>query len=175
MAEKKVALVIAHNNYQPTEYAETKKALEAAGIDVDTVSDEPGIATATDQSTTLADYTIAEANLDEIDGLVFIGGPDALQHLDHARSHELLEMAHKRGMPIGAICLSVRILAKSDILATKKATGWDGDNTLGAIFRQHNVTRVDQPVVVDESIITATGPDAASLFGSKIATLIHKK
>ena len=171
---KQIALVIAHKEYQPVEYGTTKKVIEQAGYPILTVSDVAGTATATDGSTTIVDTILDEVNVHELAGLFFIGGSGALEHLDHAQSYKLAQEANDMNLPVGAICISVRILAKADILANRKATGWDGDGELDAVFQEHGATRVDKPVVADQNIVTAIGPDQAQQFGQEIVQLIEK-
>lgn len=170
---KKIGLVVAHKGYQPVEYGTTKQILEDNGFNVVTISDQAGAATATDGSTTGVDIVLPEVQLENLAGIFFIGGSDALEHLDNAYSYTLIQEANMSGMPFGAICLSVRILAYADALADKKATGWNGDNLLEGIFQEHGAIYTKQPVVVDKNCITADGPDAALAFGKTIVALVN--
>jgi protease I len=175
MAIKKVALVIAHDGFQPIEYGNTKKEIEKAGYHVLTVSDKPGIARATDGTSVSVDSTLYDVTLDELAGFFLIGGSDALEHLDHTRTQQLAQEANNADLPLGAICISVRILAKADVLVQRKANGWDGDNALDGIFQEHGVIREHKDVVVDKNMITAEGPHAATEFGKKIVELLKER
>ena len=169
---KKVALVIAHNGYQATEYNQTKQALEAAGIEVVTVSDDANRATAHDGSQAHVDCTINDLVVRHYNGIFLIGGPGALHHLDIPLMHQKLAEAYAIGSAYGAICIAPRILAKINLLRDKKATGWDKDNALLPIFKAHGVFFIDQPVVIDGNVVTANGPTAASAFGAAIASVL---
>lgn len=169
---KKIALIIAHEGFQQTEYNVPKKILENNGIEVITVSDEPGTATAKDQSKVTVDKTIEQINPEEFDGIFIIGGPGALDCLDNNLVHDLMKKISELKKPFGAICISPRILAHANLLTNKKATGWNGDGKLQEIFNNHNVEYVKNPVVVDEKIVTATGPDAADEFAEEILKVI---
>lgn len=169
---KKVALVIAHNGYQAEEYNQTKQALEAAGIAVVTVSDKPDRATGHDGSQTTVDCTIEDLVVRHYNGIFLIGGPNALEHLDTPVMHQKLGEAYAIGSAYGAIRIAPRILAKINLLRDKKATGWNKDKELLPIFNAHGVTFVDQPVVIDGNVVTATGPAAASAFGAAIASVL---
>ena len=171
---KKIALVIAHQEFQPVEYANTKKEIEKAGYHVLTVSDTPGTATANDGTKVTIDCTPDEVKIQDLAGIFLIGGSGALDHLDNSHTHTLMQGANNANLPIGAICISVRILARADLLAHRKANGWDGDNALDEIFQAHGVIRSNKDVVVDENIITAVGPQAATEFGQKIVALVHE-
>lgn len=170
---KNIVLIIAHQGYQQTEYNIPKKILTDAGIKIITASDEPGVATAKDSSTTSVDITIDQLNPADYDGFFLIGGPGALDCLDNATMHTLLQDIAKLKKLYGAICISPRILAKAGVLAHKKATGWDDDNKLEPIFNHHKVIYTRQPTVVDGNIITATGPSAAEEFAQAILAALQ--
>jgi protease I len=169
-----VLFIIAYNGYQQIEYEEPKKILKAAGIEVITASNKIGHATAKDGSTTVVDLAIDNVDIEPYAGIFFIGGPGALENLDDNKSYSLIKKAHQAHKIIGAICISTRILAKAGILHSKRATGWDGDNELTKVYSAHQVVYTRNPVVVDGTIITATGPEAAQEFGRKIIVLLKK-
>lgn len=174
MQRQKIVLVVAHQGYQPIEYAVPKKILENAGYTVVTASNKPGIATAKDNSTTTVDILIQDINVNDYAGIFFIGGPGALEHLDNTTSYDLLHKAMTFNLPLGAICAATRILAKAGVLKQRSATGWDGDGLLADIYKEHTVLYIPTvPVVVDGLIVTATGPEAAHLFAQDIITVLH--
>lgn len=174
MSIKKIALVIAHQEFQPIEYANTKKEIEKAGYHILTVSDAPGTAIAKDGTKVTIECTLDEVKIEDLAGIFLIGGSGALDHLDNSKTQALMQEANNANLPIGAICISVRILARADLLAQRKANGWDGDNALDEIFQAHGATRENKDVVVDENIITAVGPHAATEFGQKIVALMRE-
>ncbi len=169
---KKVLLVIASQNFQPVEYEVTRRVLEDADIEVLAASDEPGDAVATNDTATRVDVVLKDVDAQKYDGIFFIGGGGALEHLDTQESNRVLNEAMVHQVPYGAICISPRILAKAHVLIGKKATGWDLDNELADIFAQNNVQYVRESVVVDGNVITANGPQAAEEFGRKIVEVL---
>ena len=171
--KKRIALVIAHNGYQPIEYGTTKKVLEQAGAQVITVSNNKGFATDKDGKSTKVDMTLEQISLKDYDAIFLIGGPGALDHLDNQVSYTVMREAADNNKPFGAICIASRILAKAGVLKKKKATGWDGDDKLSSIFAEHGVEYIHQDVVTDGIIITATDPSAAQAFGEAIVTLLQ--
>lgn len=172
---KLIILVIAHTGFQPIEYATPKKVLTDAGFTVVTASNKAGNATDSMGKTVSVDITLDQIKAEQYDGLFFIGGPGALENLDNQQSYQLLQAWAKTGKPFGAICISPRILAHAGVLHGKKATGWDDDQELADIFKEHAVTYIQKPVVVDGNIVTASGPAAAQEFGEKIVTLLKQK
>jgi protease I len=171
---KKALLIVASKGYQPLEYAGPKKALEEAGFEVITGSDKIGEATAKDGSVTYAEVVIEGINISDYEGLFFIGGPGALMYLDNENSYKLLREWQKSGKPYGAICISPRILAKAGVLSGKRSTGWDDDGELAEIFSSNGVDYVRDDVVVDDKVVTASGPEMARQFGEKIVEVLNK-
>jgi putative intracellular protease/amidase len=172
MTRKSVLFVIAYEGYQQVEYNDAKKVLESHGFTVITASTKPGAAVAKDGSTTPIDILLDKVKATDYAGIYFIGGPGALEYLDNNASYQLLTQAAQHNVPYGAICIAPRILAKAGVLVDKKATGWDEDKELAKIFQDHDVTYIKLPVVVDGTIITATGPSAAKEFGNAIVQLL---
>jgi len=169
---KKILLLIAGVGYQPIEYGTPKQLFLDAGFLVTTASDIPGVAQASDGTTTTVDLLLDDVEVEEYDALFLIGGPGALEHLDVQETHKICNEAMLHGILYGAICIAPRILAKAHVLVGKKATGWNGDTALQEIFAQHNVVYEDRPVVRDGNVITASGPGAAEAFGRAIIELL---
>lgn len=171
---KKVLLVVAHKGFQPVEYGMPKKVLTAAGITVVTASDQGGqAASAISGERAAVDITLDQAQVSDYDGVFFVGGPGALEHLDNHESYRIIRTAAASGKPWGAICISPRILAHAGVLKNKTATGWDGDGKLGSILETVGATYVPEPVVTDGTLITAQGPVAATEFGKAIAAALQ--
>jgi len=173
MAEKKVVFVIAHEGFQVVEYSVPKKLLEQSGTTVITASDKTMPATANDGSMVDVDINIADIDVNRFNAVVFIGGPGAMDYLDNKTSYELIDQTVNANKLLGAICITPRILAKAGVLDNKRATGWNGDNELGAIFKEYSVHYKNEDVVVDGHIITAVGPSAAREFGEQIISLLE--
>ncbi len=172
--KKKIALIIALQDFQPKEYGDTKQVLSHAGFSVITVSTKPSIARATDGSKVFVDEALNKFDYTKYEGIFIIGGPGAHTELDKEPVYTIMQEAYKAGKIIGAICYSPRILAKAGILTNKKATGWNDDHELDAIFKQYNVQYVHEPVVIDGTIITADGPMSAKDFGKAIVDMIER-
>jgi protease I len=170
---KKVALVIAHDGFHAVEYGVPKKLFQEAGFDVVTVSNKSGIAHAHDGSKVAVDKTLDTIDPLHYDGLVFIGGPGALENLDNDLSYRVIQKAVMAEKLVAAICSAPRILAKAGALAAKTATGWDKDHKLKEIFDAHAVIYDDESsVVTDGHIVTAEGPSHAEAFAHAIMAVI---
>lgn len=171
-----VLFVVASQGFQQTEYATPKRILENVGFSVITASDKPDIAIAKDGSKTFVNITLDKVNVNDYAGIFFIGGPGALNHLDNEKSYKILKQAVVQHKPIGAICISTRILAKAGVLDGKMATGWNEDGELDELFKNYNIQFLpEEKVVVESNIITATDPSAAEEFGNRIVELLQSK
>ena len=192
-----VLLIIAYQGYQPLEYGVTRKVLESAGIVVKVASNQLGKAsscTNNNQGKTCddpycqqmameypnfvkahVDVVIDEVNPHDYDGIFLVGGPGALEFLDNKKVYSIIQTMHELQRPLGAICISPRILAHAGVLTNKNATCWNGDGKVDALFKKYGVRRSFDHVVVDGTIITADGPQAAEEFGKAIVALVSKK
>jgi protease I len=170
---KKIALVIAHDGFHPVEYGVPKQMLEDAGYQVVTVSNKAGTAHAKDGSTAHVDMVLDKVIPKNFDGIIFIGGPGALDNLDNDTSYRVIQDAVMAEKLVGAICSATRILAKAGALSAKTATGWDGDKKLKEIFEKHAVIYDDEAgVVKDGRVVTAEGPDHAQEFAHEIMEVV---
>lgn len=172
---KPVVFVIAHDGFQPIEYSVPKTLLERAGYLVVTASNQKTPAVASDGSTTDVDLLISEVDPNLYEGIFFIGGPGSLENLDNPTSIELIKTAAQANIILGAICAPTRILAKAGVLTGKRATGWNGDNELGGIFKEHGVNYKAEDVIVDGDFITAIDPSAAREFGERIISMLQDR
>ena len=166
---KKVLLIIASKGYQPIEFNEPCKLLQENGFKVFTASDKSGQAVASDGSTTVVNFTLDEVKPEDFDAVFVIGGPGAMKHLDNPKTHKIVQAINKDMYKLfGAICIAPRILANAGVLDFRNVTGWDGDNKLSEILEKAGATYIHSGVVVDNNLITATGPEAAKDFAQAI-------
>lgn len=175
MISKKVLFVVAGKEFQPIEYSIPKNLLEQAGFTVETASDVPETAIAQDGTQAHVDFILPGIEIVDYDGIFFVGGPGALEHLDNDISYAVINRAVQEEKIVGAICVATRILARAGVLRDRQATGWNGDNELPAIYQEHKVHFVPKDVVIDGNIITATGPNAAREYAELIITLLQDK
>lgn len=166
---KKILLIIASHGFQPVEYGATREELEAADMEVITGGDKIGEAVGKDGVTKVnIEIALEDIMMDDYDGLYFIGGPGALPHLDNEESYSLLRQWEKTGKPYGAICISTRILAKAGVLQGAEATGWNEDDKLPEILKEHGASYVDRGAHTYNHITTGRDPVAAHDFGRAI-------
>ncbi|MCX8082471.1 MAG: DJ-1/PfpI family protein [bacterium] len=164
-----VLLIIAQNGFRDEEYFKPKQVLESAGYKVVTASMQKGTARGKLGSTVHVDIGLAEVNVNDYAGVVFVGGPGSADYFTDKTALQLAKDAYEKGKVVGAICIAPGILARAGVLKGKKATVYPSEleslKSAGAIC-------VDKPVVSDGKIVTANGPDAAEEFGKEIVKLL---
>ncbi len=170
MKNQKIAFVIAFRGFKDEECFIPLEILEASGIKVEVASNKKGLAIGAEGGELAVDYATDELEMDNHQGLFFVGGPGALRHLDNEKSYRLARTAVEKDKLLGAICISPVILAKAGVLKDKKATVWHSSVNKKPvhILKENGAQFVDRNVVKDRNIITANGPAAAQDFGKKI-------
>ena len=162
---KKVLMVIAPANFRDPEYYEPKKVLEDSGIKVLTASTGK-TAKGAEGGVVNVDVLLKDANADDYDAVVFIGGPGAYQFHDDKTAHELARDIVSAGKVLGAICAAAGIIAKAGVLNGKKATCFEG---VADILKAGGAIYTGECVTTDGRIVTADGPKSAKAFGEALA------
>jgi len=171
----KVLLVVAQTDFQPIEYRDTRAALESTDIGVRVASFEKAEAIGADGAKIKVDVAIKNVDTTEYDAVILIGGPGAAKQLvGNPDVIELVQSAHNNGKIVAAICISPVVLAQARLLKDRKATVWNEDGKQEEILTAEGAEYVDQDVVVDSKIITASGPPAAKKFGKTIAGMLKE-
>jgi protease I len=171
-APKRALLIIAPERFRDEELAEPRRALEGAGCRVTIGSTRGGTATGMLGARVAVEVTLAQASAADFDVLVIVGGAGAPEHLwDSEPLRGIAKSLHAAGKPIGAICLSPPVLARAGILAGKRATIYPSSRALVELKRG-GATYVEEPVVQDGTIVTASGPAAAEAFGHTLVQLL---
>jgi protease I len=162
----KVLFVIAHDGFRDEECFDTKEVLKDQEVIIASTEISPATGSLGGQIT--PDITIDDAlnRIDEFDAVVFVGGPGANVYFDNPTAHKIAQSAKN---VLAAICIAPVTLAKAGVLKGKRATVWDdGQGTQAKILKENGATYVAEDVVVDDNLITANGPKAATKFGEAI-------
>jgi len=166
---KKALLIIAPEDFRDEELFDTRKVLEGAGIKTEVVSSKTGMIKGSQGGTEKVSRPLFEANVADYGAIIFVGGRGASVYFNDAIALAMAEEAVRQGKIVGAICIAPSILANAGVLMGKKATAFPSEKgnliSKGADYLQ-------DPVVVDGQIVTASGPQAAKDFGWKIVELL---
>lgn len=170
MINKKIAIIIAFRDFRDEEYFLPKEIFEKAGAEIKTVSTQLGIARGADGGEVKIDLKIDDLKVADFDALVFIGGPGMVKNVNSEIHQKIAKETISAGKVLGAICIAPAILAKAGVLSGKKATVWSSplDKSAIKILQEGGANFQEEPVVVDQNIITGNGPLAAKEFAEKI-------
>ena len=118
------------------------------------------------------DMLLSELNIPDFDAIVFVGGTGASEYWDNPNARKLAQQAANLNLILGAICIAPVTLAKAGVLEGKNATVWPSES---AQLKNHGVNYTGPAVQVDGNIITADGPQSASLFANALVKALAQK
>ena len=174
---KRIAMLIAFKDFKDEEYFVTKDVLANAGGQITTFSDTVGTATGDDGGEAPIDELLNRLVIDDYDAIVFVGGAGMARKIEDPDLQKIARQTIQAGKVLAAICCAPAILARAGVLKDKKATVWAGilDRSLIKILKAEGADYQNQPVVIDDNIVTANGPDSAQEFGEAIIDAIRLK
>jgi len=122
------------------------------------------------------DLLISEVNVDDFEALAIPGGFEEYGFYEDAYQEEFLQLIrefHKRNKLIASICVGALPLGKSGILKEKKATTYNMKNGIRqSMLKEFGVNVVNEPVVIDNNIITCWNPSTAIDVAFKLLELL---
>lgn len=169
LRNKRVAALV-DNGFEQSELLEPKKALEAAGANVDVVSPQSGKVKGwqhTDWGQEVGvDRALGSARADEYDALLLPGGvmnPDKLRANPQAVA--FVKAFVDAGKPIAAICHGPWTLIEAGATRGRRMTSWP---SLQSDLRNAGADWIDQEVVTDNGLVTSRKPDDIPAFNRKM-------
>jgi len=166
---KHVAILVA-DGFEQVELTAPRDALLSAGAATDVVSPneksvqgwnhhEPG-------DEVCVDKPLAKAFADDYDALVLPGGvlnPDELRQNLSARA--FVRAFFEQGKPVAAICHGLQTLIDAEVVDARRVTSYWSIQT---DLRNAGAMWVDQPVVVDQGLVTSRHPQDLEEFNAKL-------
>lgn len=175
IADAKI-LIIATNGFEQAELIGPRDRLRAAGAEVVLASPDrdpiQGMNHDEKGEMVTPDTTLDEVDPDDFDALVIPGGvanPDKLRLNDAAI--DIVTAFDDAGKPIAAICHGPWLLVEADIVEDRTVTSWP---SLRTDLENAGATTVDEPVVVDENLITSRKPDDVPAFTDALIRMIEE-
>ena len=169
LKDKRVAF-LATDGVEQIELTEPWKAVESEGGKPELVSLESGEVQGFDHldkdQTFAVDRTVADASPDDYDGLVLPGGvanPDFLRTDEDAV--RFVRSFFEAGKPVAAICHAPWTLVEADVVRGRTLTSWP---SLRTDIRNAGGEWVDEPVHVDQGLVTSRKPDDLPAFCHKL-------
>lgn len=168
----KVLMIIASQNFRDEEYAKPKEILSQAGYEITVASSRTGEIRGMLGMTAQADITIEQANPDDYDAIIFVGGSGASEYWNDPTAHKIAQDGVKLDKVVAAICIAPLTLGKAGVLKGKKACAFP---SVISDLAQTGASITRSEVTVDGNIVTAQGPEAAEKFGHKILELLKNE
>lgn len=166
---RKVA-VLATDGFEQVELEKPVEALRQAGAEVEIVAPHGGEIQGFqhhDKGRKVAvDRELSQANAADYDAIVLPGGvinPDQLRL--EPKAIDFVRSFARSGKPIAAICHGPWTLINADAVDGKRMTSWP---SLETDLKNAGADWVDEPVVVDEGLVTSRKPDDLPAFCSKM-------
>jgi protein deglycase len=111
----------------------------------------------------IIDYLYSEIDVNDFDALAIPGGAEKYGFYEDAYSDVFLEIIrnfNSARKTIASICVAALPLGKSGILRGKRATTYDSQVRRNSL-KEFGAEIVNQPIVIDENIITSWNPATA--------------
>jgi protease I len=163
--------IIAADGVEQVELESPRDAVQGAGATTELLSIETGEIQAMngdiDKGDTFpVDKTVADANVDDYDGVILPGGvmnPDNLRQ--DADVIAFLQAFFKTGKPVGVICHGPWTLVEADLVKGRTLTSFPSVRT---DIVNAGGTWVDEEVVVDQGLVSSRNPDDLPAFNAKL-------
>jgi protease I len=166
---KKVAILVA-DGFEESELSRPRAALAAAGAETAVVSPNADLV----QSWSGDDYgspvdvdvPLSEARAEDFDALLLPGGvmnPDTLRA--KPRAVDFVRAFFDAGKPVAAICHGPWLLIEAGVVRGRRLTSY---RSIKTDLLNAGAEWVDEPVVVDNGLITSRQPDDIPHFNEKM-------
>lgn len=172
-----VLFILMPNDYQEKEFNTPYHDLTEAGHHVDVAGLELGDAIGHQGARFSPNKLLSQMtshDFDLYDALIIPGGPGSTKFLwDNKSVLEAIKYFHEHKKLVATICYACIPAAQAGILTGRQATVYPTDEAkkifskLGVEFAQDGCV-----TLVNEKIITAQGPNFASLFSSEILNML---
>ena len=163
---KRAVLIVASENFRDEELFETKRALDAVGVDTVIASTRLGMIRGALGNIAEASILVGQIRVDDYGAIVFVGGPGAVEYFTNPFALNIAREAVRKRKVLAAISVAPTILANAGVLTGIRATSFLSER--GRLI-QAGAVYTGIPVEQDRLIITATGPVASIQFGRAIA------
>lgn len=165
---KKIA-ILTENGFEEVELTSPRKALEAAGAEVQIVSPQKGKVRGWDKDhwsiEVPVDEVLDNAKPEDYDALVLPGGvmnPDRLRQ--NKKAVEFAQQFLEVGKPVAAICHGPQLLIETGMIEGRNMTSYP---SLRTDLENAGVIWVDKEVVTDNGLVTSRTPKDLDAFNKK--------
>jgi protease I len=166
-------LIVSGDGFEDSELTYPLYRLGEAGFAVDVATPNGDSIESKHGQSQEADLPIEEVEADDYGFLVVPGGraPESMR-LDAPETADLIAAFEESGRPIASICHGAQLLISADVIDGRTMTAYwslevDVENA-GATFR-------DEPVVVDDNLVTSRDPDDLPAFMTEFLDLLDEQ
>jgi protease I len=166
---KKIAILVCEG-FEQSELQQPREALDEAGATTHIVSPQDGPLRAwaeTDFGDEFdVDVKLEDASAEDYDGLLLPGGvlnPDKLRR--ESAAVDFVRAFFESGKPVAAICHGPQMLIEAGVVDGRRVTSFPSVKT---DLINAGANWVDEPVVVDQGLVTSRKPDDIPQFNAKM-------
>ena len=116
--------IIAPENFRDEELFQTRGVLTQAGAETVVASTKRGAIRGMLGGLGRAEVLVSELNVDDYDGVIFVGGIGAKEYFNNRMALSIARQAKEKGKVLGAICIAPTILANAGVLKGLRATSY---------------------------------------------------
>lgn len=126
----------------------------------------------------IVDFTIDEINIDDFAALAIPGGFEEYDFYKDAYNEKFLDLIqefNKQKKIIASICVAALALGKSGVLHNRRATTYNKKAIRQETLRKYGAEVINEPVVVDDNIITCWNPSTAIDVAFQLLEILTNK
>lgn len=167
---RKILFIVAPENFRDEELFNPMEILKKENR-IYIASQGVKIATGLKNGVVPVDLDIKDVKMAKFDAVIFVGGGGAKIYFDDKTAHKIARDAFEQGKIVAAICIAPSILANAGLLHAMKVTSFPSEEEN---LKERGAAFLHEDVVVDDNLITASGPIAAKRFGEAIKKALEK-
>ncbi len=165
LSNKTIAL-LATDGFEDSELEQPLKALQNARAEVIVVSDHADKIEGKNGTVFEVDKLVDEVDSEDFDGLLLPGGlqnPDTMRQ--NAVAVNFVGSFFEKQKPVAAICHAPWLLIEAGVVTDRTLTSWP---SLKTDIINAGGEWVDEPVVIDQGLVTSRKPDDLEVFCAKV-------
>lgn len=168
MPGKKIMMVLPPRDFDGEMFERVRRVFIGRRHEVSVTSVIPGTVVSDEGVSVPVDVRLQDLKYYQYDAFVFIGGEGAKIYFDEERVRKLADDVKFKTM--GATGIATVILARSNALKNKKATG---PHQFAGLLIEHGAVFTNQPLAVDDKMVTAQDASVAEQFANAVADSVE--